>query len=354
MAETTFPPQFRPVRQPTAIESQAPITVVFVVFDGCQMLDVTGPWEVFAQANKWRSSHDDTCRTYYRLVLASHRHAQIVTSGGIALAGLVPLESLTLPIDTVVVVGGEQDAVDELASDIRTTIWLRQHAAQSRRVASVCTGAFVLAKAGLLNERRATTHWASCSRLAKMYPTVSVQPDAIFVVDPPLYTSAGVTAGIDLALAMVDADLGRAAALAVARELVLFFRRAGGQSQFSTGLQAQSAVCDRLQNTIASIIECPAAALNVAALAQRAGMSERNFARVFRRETGHTPAKYVELARLDRAKSYLEDSKLQMERLAQQCGFGSVDALNRAFVRVLGVTPSDYRRRFAAKVVSGA
>ena len=226
--------------------------------------------------------------------------------------------------------------------------WLRLAARRSRRVASVCTGAFLLARAGLLDGRRATTHWASCDALARNYPAVTVDPDPIFVRDGNVYTSAGVTAGIDLALALVEEDLGRRAALDVARSLVLFIRRPGGQAQFSSGLAGQAAIqpgIRELQDWVSDNLDSD---LSVPALAERAFMSPRNFARVFSREVGLTPAAYVESLRLERARLLLETTEMQLEEIARRCGFGTVETLRRAFGRRLRVSPSDYRSRFAS------
>ncbi len=235
------------------------------------------------------------------------------------------------------------------ARDHRLTDWLRLAARRSRRVTSVCTGAFLLARAGLLDGRRATTHWNACDALARHYPSIEVEPDPIFVRDGNVYTSAGVTAGIDLALALVEEDLGREAALTVARDLVLFIRRPGGQAQFSAGLAGQAAsrpgVRD-LQGWIADHLDHD---LSVPALAERAFMSPRNFARVFAREVGVTPAAYVESLRLERARTLLETSdELQLEEVALRCGFGTVETLRRVFGRRLGVNPNAYRSRFAS------
>ncbi len=365
MAEMTAKPQIQPhrVRFQEACgaapsSSGARHTVVFVVFDGCQALDVTGPWEVFAQARDRASATDGVGRPTYNLVLASPGGGEVVTTSGIHLAHTVPLASLAGRIDTVLVAGGGRDDVDRLASDPGLVDWLRGCAGRVRRIGSVCTGAFALAAAGLLAGRRATTHWESCMRFAAMHPDISVEPDTLFVADPPFYTSAGVSAGIDLALALVEADLGSATALAVARELVLFLRRPGGQSQFSAGLEAQAQASNRMRDLVAWIAEHPRANLDVGALAGRVGMSERNFARVFRAETGQTPARFAEAVRVERAKFYLEDADWPLARLAERCGFGSVDGLQRAFRRRLGITPGEYRMRFSpldqTPVVSGA
>jgi transcriptional regulator GlxA family with amidase domain len=212
----------------------------------------------------------------------------------------------------------------------------------------VCTGAFVLAAAGLLDGRRATTHWASCERMRAFRPAVRLEPDAIFVADPPFYTSAGITAGIDLALFLVESDYGADLARAVARNLVLFMRRAGGQSQFNPGLDVQLAATPRLRRLIAEVASDPTGDLSVESLAERAGMTARSFSRRFRRETGVTPAAFVEMARVNRAKALLETADWSLARVAERAGFGSLAALHRAFGRSVGITPGEYRDRFAS------
>jgi transcriptional regulator GlxA family with amidase domain len=224
--------------------------------------------------------------------------------------------------------------------------WVGRSAPSARRVASVCTGAFVLARAGLLDGRTATTHWADCAALAEQHPAVRVEPDRIFVRDGKVSTSAGVSAGIDLALAFVEEDLGTGVARAVARELVVFVKRPGGQTQFSTQLQWQLPERDALQTLQAWIADNLRGDLSVEALAARAGMSTRTFARVFAREVGLTPAAYVEAVRLEAARTALEDSGATVEGVARTCGFGTVETFRRAFHRHLGVSPSQYRERF--------
>jgi transcriptional regulator GlxA family with amidase domain len=224
--------------------------------------------------------------------------------------------------------------------------WLRDAAKRARRVTSVCTGAFLLARAGLLDGRRATTHWASCTDLAERHPTITVEPDPIFVRDGNVATSAGVTAGMDLALALVEEDLGREVALEAARWLVLFLKRPGGQAQFSAQLAAQTADRAPLRELQAWIPDHLDQDLSVPALAGRASMSERNFARAFRRETGMTPGAYVEAARVESARIALETGDLPVASVARQSGFGTVETMRRAFRRRVGVSPVDYRTRF--------
>jgi transcriptional regulator GlxA family with amidase domain len=212
----------------------------------------------------------------------------------------------------------------------------------------VCTGAFVLAAAGLLDDRRATTHWAYCSELAGRHPRVHVEPDPIFVCDGRVWTSAGVTAGIDLALALVEADVGRDVALAVARWLVVFVRRSGGQSQFSAQLSLQAAEREPVVDLIAWVTEHPQLRHSLSALARRASMSVRNFSRVFRAETGATPLAFVERVRVEAARRLLESTSHPVKHIAHACGFASDNVLRSAFFRRLRLTPTEYRARFGA------
>jgi transcriptional regulator GlxA family with amidase domain len=316
-----------------------PRRIVILVFEGVQALDITGPSEVFSLA------HRAAGRGAYEIELVSASGTPLRTSSGIQLVPDKTLEGCRGAIDTLLVAGGL--GVQEAARDADLVAWLRMAARRSRRVASVCTGAFLLARTGLLEGRRATTHWASCEALQRNYPAVEVQPDPIFVRDGNVYTSAGVTAGIDLSLALVEEDLGRDSALNVARALVLFIRRPGGQAQFSAGLAGQAAAqpgIRELQSWIADHLE---ADLSVPALAERAFMSPRNFARVFSREVGMTPAAYVEALRVERARTLLETTEMQLEEIARRCGFGTVETIRRAFGRRLHVSPSAYRSRFA-------
>jgi len=248
------------------------------------------------------------------------------------------------PIDTLVVAGG--DGVRQAQEDERLITWIRRAAPRSRRVASVCTGAFLLARAGLLNGHEATTHWSECHDLARLYPDVHVQSEPIFVRSGDVYTSAGVTAGIDLALALVEEDLGPKVARDVARWLVLFLRRPGGQSQFSAALAGQRAEREPLREVQAWMVDHLHEDLSVPALAVRAYMSPRNFARAFKREVGMTPAAYVETLRVERARVLLETGAESVEQLARRCGFGTVETMRRVFRKRLGVSPSDYRERF--------
>lgn len=312
--------------------------VALIGYDGVQSLDLTGPLEVFTMANRFAGARA------YEVRVASPAGGEILTNAGLRIAGTQRLADLPDELDTVLVAGGET-GLGELGRG-GLGDWLRARAARTRRIGSVCDGALVLAAAGLLDGRRATTHWKACELMASRWPAVRVEPDAIFVADPPFYTSAGITAGMDLCLSFVEADLGGEVALAVARNLVLFMRRPGGQSQFSAGLKVEPTAPPRLARLIGEITGNPSGDLSLPALAARAGMSERTFSRRFREFAGATPAVFVELARIDRAKSLLEQSDWPLARIAERAGFGSLDALHRAFRKRVGATPADYRARF--------
>jgi transcriptional regulator GlxA family with amidase domain len=265
-------------------------------------------------------------------------------SNGLAL-GVGPLPGPRAAIDTIVVAGGAGARM--VRGDDPAVAWLRRAAPRARRVTSVCTGAFALAQAGLLDGRRATTHWAWCAGLARAFPTTAVEPDPIYVRDGDVWTSAGVTAGMDLTLALVEEDLGAEVALEVARWLVVFLKRPGGQAQFSAGLAAQSHAAARapLRELAVWMNDNLDADLSVAALAARACLSERHFARAWRAETGETPAASVEVLRVERARALLEDG-CAVDVVARACGFASAEVLRRVFHRRLGVAPSAYRERF--------
>jgi transcriptional regulator GlxA family with amidase domain len=313
--------------------------VVIVAFDDAQSLDISGPAEAFSIATRFFKGD-------YAIELVTPDGEPARCTSGLSLNADRSIDEVRGAIDTLVIAGGV--GTDAVVGDERVIAWVRGAAKRARRVASVCTGAFVLAEAGLLDDRRATTHWADCARLAERYPQVAVESDPIYVRDGNVSTSAGVTAGMDLALALIEEDHGPEIALKTARALVLFVRRPGGQSQFSAQLTAGPARREPLRDVQAHIAEHPAADLSVPALAARAYMSERNFARAFRAETGMTPAAYVEAARVERARRELETTDLPVQAVAARCGFGTVETMRRAFARRLGVNPAAYRDRFAA------
>jgi len=322
-----------------------PKDVVIVVYPGVQSLDMTGPLEVFASAQKLIAATGRT-EPGYRIKIASLDGAPLTTSSGLEIVPGMSLADAPRAIDTLVVPGGAGSA--DASKDEALLDWIKAVAPSTRRVVSVCTGAFVLAATGLLDGRRATTHWASAARLAERYPAVEVDPEPIYLRDGNVWTSAGVTAGMDLTLALVEEDLDRDAALTIARHLVLFLRRPGNQSQFSATLESQEPEREPLREVQRFVVENPAADLSVEALATSAHMSPRHFARAFRAETGGTPARYVERVRLEAARRRLEDTAAPIAAVAVACGFGTPETMRRVFLRALNVGPAEYRRRFQA------
>jgi len=318
-----------------------PRRVALLAFDGIQSLDLSGPLEVFATAS-WLCTQRGDAAAYTTEVLAP-KARPVTSNSGLRLVPDGAIGAVRGRIDTLIVAGG---SVERIAADRTVRRWLVGQARRVRRLASVCSGAFILAEAGLLRGRRATTHWAGVDELVRRYPDIRVEADAIFVRDGEVYTSAGVTSGIDLALALVEDDLGHALALEVARWLVVFLKRPGGQSQFSSHLAAQAVPPGPLKDLPEWIVGHLRDDLSVEPLAARAAMSPRHFARVFRHATGVTPAKFVERARLDAARRQLEDGALGFEDVASRCGFGSAEQMRRTFTRHLHIVPVDYRRHF--------
>ena len=311
--------------------------IVIVAFPGVQPLDVAGPAEVFSAAAQLAPD------SYAVQVVARSPNPLTTRSGAYGIVPATTTARCRGPIDTLIVAGGF--GVSDAVQDELLVGWVRSAARRSRRVASVCSGAFLLAAAGLLDGRRATTHWAYCTELARRHPEIAVDPKPIFVRDGNVWTAAGVTAGIDLALALVDQDLGPEVARRSARWLVMFVQRPGGQAQFSShlGAVALRAPLRELQGWIADHL---GEDLRVEALAARAAMSTRNFARAFRRETGMTPASYVEAVRVEAARQRLEGSAEPVEQIAARTGFGTPETMRRAFARRVGVPPAEYRARF--------
>jgi transcriptional regulator GlxA family with amidase domain len=325
--------------------------VVILVYPGVQSLDVTGPLEVFNSAQRLleATTGGERGRPGYRTLVVSPDGAPVRTSSGLTIVPHAAMGQAPVAIDTLLVAGGigwELPCGDPALLD-----WIAAGAKRSRRVVSVCTGAFLLAAAGLLDGRRATTHWAAATELARRHPLVRVDREPVFVRDGSVWTSAGVTAGMDLALALVEEDLDRDAALAIARHLVLFLRRPGNQSQFSATLAAQVPERDSLREVQRFAVENLTADLAVEALAAHAHMSPRHFARSFRAETGITPARYVEGLRLEAARRGLEDTRETLGAIAAACGFGTPETMRRVFLRALGVGPAEYRRRFQGAAI---
>lgn len=315
-----------------------------VAFEDAQILDITGPLEVFGRCARWLKERAACAHDAYTVEIVAAKRGPVATSSLIRICADRAFSEVGGPVDTLLVAGGR--GTPRAMADRSLVSWIAHIAPRVRRLCSVCTGAFLLAEAGLLAGRGATTHWSHCERFARRYPDIFVRPDEIFVRDGNIFTSAGVTAGIDLALALIEQDHGRQVALAVARELVVFLKRPGGQSQFSAQLAGQLA--DRepireLQTWVASHLD---ADLSVEALARRAAMSPRNFARVFTREVAATPGAFVETSRVEAARRRLEESDDGVDAIASACGFGTRESMRRAFLRSLRVAPTAYRARF--------
>lgn len=330
----TKSPQFQPKMDASA---NKPKTIAILCFDDAQLLDITGPLQAFSTAN-------DLCegklKPYQLLTIAEK--SKIKTTSGLEL-GCLPLLSCPKSIDTLLISGGR--GISQLATKQTVLQWIAKVHKVTRRTASVCSGSFVLAKLGFLDGKKATTHWRRINEFQKAYPQVLWTNDAIFIRNGKIWTSAGITSGIDMALAMVEEDLGFAMAKSVAQQLVVYLRRPGGQSQFS---EVMNLFCDdeRFNALNKWMIENLSKCLSVAELAQKCAMSERNFSRLYSRATGTTPSKAVELLRLEAARHYLEQN-CSMKKVARQCGFGSEETLRRIFQRHLGISPQAYRERFA-------
>jgi transcriptional regulator GlxA family with amidase domain len=316
--------------------------VYIACFPGAELLDIAGPGSVFGAATSLLGRERG-----YEIQIAALDTGSVTTSSGVTLVAQQALGSLRGPIDTLIVPGGLRDAIDGAASLVPV---VRKLAERTRRLASVCSGAFILSRAGLLDGRAAVTHWAACDQLRIDHPQCRVEADRIYVRDGHIWTSAGVSTGIDLALAMVEQDHGAELALEIARWLVVYLRRTGGQSQFSAPLAAQMAERDNIRELLLWMTDNVRADLSIAALAQRACMSERTLARVFVAETSMTPGTYVERLRVDAARRSLETTKKSVKQIAKLCGFGTVETMHRAFKRTAGSTPLQYRARFATVV----
>jgi len=319
---------------------------VVVVYDGVDALDVAGPVEVLAVASRLLG------RPAYSLTVAAARRGRVETFSGLPLEADADLRSVGHRFDTLLVPGGADAGADGLVEPVvpaDVVEAVRLLAPRARRVASVCTGAHILAAAGLLDGRRATTHWATASQLQSEHPRVRVDAEPIFVRDGHVWTSAGLSSGVDLALALVADDHGDDVARAVARWLVVYLRRPGGQSQYSVALAREATRPGPVREVQHWLADNLAEDLSVPALARRASMSVRHFSRLFAQETGSTPAEYVAMSRLEAARRLLERDDLTMEAVARTCGYGSVDALQRAF-RAGGTTPSRHRAQFRSAV----
>lgn len=315
----------------------------FMLFDRITALDVVGPMEAFAMAS---AGHVHTTgHASYELVTIGVRRSDVTSESGLVLKPHATLANCP-PLDTLMIPGGE--GLRENGTDTLVARWIERRATSTRRIATICTGIYGLAPTGLLDARRVTTHWRYAATVSHRFPSLHVDADAIYIKDGKFYTSAGITAGIDLSLALIEEDLGHAAALQVARELVVYMKRDGGQGQYSEPLQLQAATTDRIGELAAYIDAHLAGDLSVESLAARHHLSPRQFNRRFRDAFHVAPAAYVRAMRLDRAKQLLGAARCNVSRLARMVGFASDDAFRRAFEQRFGVAPRDYRRRFAS------
>lgn len=302
-----------------------------------QILDVTGPLEVFSNVSDYRVK-----------LLAFDGTDELLTARGIKLGGAISTDNVSDQIDTLVIAGGP--GAESGQYDEKYIRWVADAASRSRRVASICTGAFVLAAAGLLDGKRAVTHWGFCDRLAREFPQIRVLPDPIFLRDGSIYTSAGITAGIDLSLALVEEDYGHQTALTVARQLVMFLVRPGGQAQYSHMLSRQATTSEPLRELQVYMLENLKADLSVEALAERIGMSPRHFSRVCLREMKMNPGQFVDRLRVEAAQQMIDSSSMGLKEIADACGFRSADSMQRTFQRVIGITAAEYSERFKRRV----
>lgn len=315
--------------------------VAVLGYTDCQILDITGPLQVFASANKALD------KEAYKIQILGSSSAPIVTNSGMKLLPDLPYED-ALEIDTLLLSGGH--GVSRQVENRELIQWLQKQNRLVRRIGSVCSGTFLLAKAGLIQGKQVATHWKCCDLLAEQFPDLSVDPDSIWIKEGHLYTSAGVTSGIDLALALVEEDFGHAIAMEVARELVVFIKRPGGQAQYSAQLQAQNKATGVVAKAIAYIEKNLNKDLNLSLLAEHCCVSERHLFRLFKEDYSVSPAVYIENGRLNLAQQLLSEGQLSMQQVADKSGFISTDNLRRVFLRRLGVKPSEYKARFGSSL----
>ncbi len=331
----------------------------FLVFPDCEILDVCGPLEAFFFADHWLNRLGKTEAPGYQPIIIADAPGPIRTMSGTEIVATHRYSEIAAGLDTLIVAGGI--GVEQASKDQGIVEWLRSSAPRARRVASICSGAFVLAAADLLNNRRVTTHWMFAEQLAACYPSINVDASLLFVRDGHIYSSGGITAGMDLALALIEEDVGPEVMLAVARTMVVFPRRPGGQSQFCAHSSLlgdepfrRLAAADerpKFQDLQAWMLAHPEADLSVPALADRMGMSIRNFSRLFQSEVGETPAHFAERARAEGARVRLEQTALSIETIANRCGFGDPERMRRTFQRLYDTSPADYRARFRSTLL---
>jgi transcriptional regulator GlxA family with amidase domain len=348
MAENVGIMSLTPPSEADSLEPMKDLNVVIVGYPGIQPLDVVGPHEVFSIASRIQSASK---KRKYSVTIASTTGGQMLSESGLHI-GTVSLPSPMEHIDTLILAGGS--GARQAASDPALLSWIESAAPSCRRLATVCTGTFIAAAAGLLDGKRVTTHWARATELAEAHPELTVDPDPIYIHDGKVWTSAGVTAGIDLSLALVEQDCGVEVAQTVARWLVMFLHRPGGQTQFASPVWVPRAERSTIRAVQTLIESAPEGDHRLPMLAAAAAMSVRHFARVFTDEVGETPARFVEQARVQAARHELETTIDTLDRIAARCGFGTAETLRRVFQRRLCVSPDAYRRRFHTSTKNSA
>lgn len=321
--------------------------IVFLVIPGATLLDITGPYEVFSQAQESIRTNKATTKSPYELhTLSVHKKKKVCTASGMIIQCTENIHTFTHPIDTLIVPGVPNSQTAQYKLSRNVLKWMAEQAGKVRRICSVCTGSFFLAEAGILTGKNVTTHWETCDLLANRYPGIRVDNHPIFIKDGNIYTSAGISSGMDLALALVEEDFGKSFALEIARQMVLYLKRPGSQSQYSTILSHQKTdyqpiltICDWIREHLHEM-------MTVENLSKKTAMSPRNFARVFVRETGTTPARYIDKLRVETACRYLTDTSLSLKEIASLCGLGSPDNMRKIFFKNIRISPLEYRKNF--------
>lgn len=311
-----------------------------LIYPEAEVLDITGPHEVFSMVSGFQQQYQ--LSTPYEVFLISNSLKPVKMSSGMKLQPDYRFEDCPLPLDTLIIPGAE--TIEQALKKPALLDWIEQQASETSRLVSICTGAFFLAELGLLDGKKVTTHWGYCQLLQKSYPGLEVVPDAIYIKEGNIYTSAGITAGMDLALALVEEDAGKEISMSIARKLVLFYKRPGGQNQFSEFILSQSK--SFFNELIDWAIQNLSGDLSIEKLARQVNMSPRNFTRLFKKELEETPARFIEKLRLHQARILLENKTSSLKEVADQCGFKSEEQMRRAFQRELCVTPREYRTRF--------
>lgn len=322
--------------------------IAFLIIPDATLLDITGPYEVFSQTMEYLAHREKKTAVRYVLhnVSANH-HKNISTASGMVIHCQETIYEVPYVIDTLFVPGVPNSYQANYKLNKQALEWISEQAGKISRLCSVCTGTFLLAEAGILNGRKATTHWEKCNSLSRIYSDIEVDPNSIFVKDGNIYTSAGISSGMDLALALIEEDLGRSIALEVARQMVLYLKRPGSQSQYSSVLIHQDIDYRPIQDIGNWILEHLNESLPIEKLATQSLMSVRNFTRVFTRQTGITPARYIDKIRVETACRYLVDTQLSMKEIASLCGLGTVDNMRKVFLKYISISPMDYRRNFS-------